>query len=303
MAEMEDSITGLDEATNLQRLLIKRVLEDIVPSFETLLKQTKEERLIWKERALKAEDKVSLLERQLKEKTNQVQQFKSSYQGQYQLMMKTGAVLSEVVWKSFKNHTNVKLLVQAEETMDKYCALSLGIIDSFLQAFRTEMPPSHSLEYVFMIGVIGALANLAAFSEGRNFLAKEENGLQLLKKLLTEQEHWGLTQGKCMKRIVLTLAYNMTLVDNVALFVLSEEMLTNAILKCLGVNDAPDVVSAAMLLIYRLLEVSFHAGIPSALPEKIPWSLIRSMTTSSDPQLEGNSKMLMEFMETFAGSS
>ncbi|XP_058126952.1 uncharacterized protein LOC131285721 [Anopheles ziemanni] len=298
IAEMEEDCASLEAAIEHHRKVVKHIISECFPLFEKKIKQSDEDVQMWKERALKAEGRVTLLERQLEERNNQACQLKSSYEGQYLIMMKTGAVLGEVVWKSFKSHANVKMLVQAEETMDKYCALSKGVIDSFLQAYRIEMPPPHSLEHVFVISVLGALTNFAAFTEGRMFLAKEDNGLQLLKKLLIEQEHWNVPQGRYMKRMVLTFAYNMTLVDNVAYFVLSEEKLLNAVLKCLGINDPTDVVGAAVAIIYRLVSVSLEAGIPSALPEKIPWALIKSMTTSPDPQLGEISNSLLGLMET-----
>uniref|UniRef100_A0A182QYR2 Ribonuclease P protein subunit p29 n=1 Tax=Anopheles farauti TaxID=69004 RepID=A0A182QYR2_9DIPT len=190
------------------------------------------------------------------------------YEGQYQVMMKTGSVMGEVVWKSFKSQSNVKMLVQAEETMLKYCAFAKGIIESFLLAYSTDMPPQQSLEHVFVISVVGALTNFAAFSEGRAFLAKQEDVLQLMKKMLLDQECWNIPQARFMKRMVLTFAYNMSLEDPVAYFMLGEEKLINGTLRSLSLNDPTDVVGAAVAIIYRLLSVSVQAGIPSALPEK-----------------------------------
>lgn len=248
----------------------------------------------WKERALKAEGKVALLERQLEEKAAQSQHYKKFaflpiepltsraaiinrllpfrcrlYEGQYQVMMKIGTVMGEIVWKSFKSHSNVKVLVQAQDSMLKYCALAKGIIDSFLLAYGTSLPPLQSLEHVFVVSLLGSITNLAAFVEGRAFLAQQELVVELLKRMVLDQDRWSYPHFRFIKRMVLTFAYNMSLEDPVAFVMLGEERLVNSVLRCLSLHDPTDVVAAAVAIIYRLLSVTVEAGIPSSLSEKV----------------------------------
>uniref|UniRef100_A0A182MXV6 Ribonuclease P protein subunit p29 n=1 Tax=Anopheles dirus TaxID=7168 RepID=A0A182MXV6_9DIPT len=298
MESIETEFKHLDIAVQRHRKLLQYVTNKCVPVLETKLREADENSITWKERALKAETRIALLERQLEEKTNQTIHYKKLYEGQYQVMMKTGSVMGEIVWKSFKSQSNVKMLVQAEETMLKYCAFAKGIIDSFLLAYGTDMPPQQSLEHVFVISVVGALTNFAAFAEGRAFLAKQEDVLRLMRKMLLDQERWNIPQARFMKRMVLTFAYNMSLEDPVAYFMLGEEKLINGTLRCLSLHDPTDVVGAAVAIIYRLLSVSLQAGIPSALPEKIPWTMINTMTSSTDKQLGEISKSLLDVMES-----
>ncbi|XP_058065551.1 uncharacterized protein LOC131215182 [Anopheles bellator] len=274
------------------------LLHQCFPLLETKLNAAENEISRWQQRAFTAESKIKYLEQQLSEREKQTDDTKTISNVQHQVMMKTGAVMGEVIWKSFKNHTTVKMLVEAEETMNKYCALSQGIVESFLGSYDGVIPPQKSLEHVFIISVLGALTNLAAFDEGRSFLAKGQPGLVLLTKLLQEQEHWSIAPGRYLKRMTLTFAYNFSLVDNVAYFILSEEKLLTAVLKCVRPDDPSDVVGAAVAIIYRLLMVSMAAGIPSALPEKIPIQLVKSMTTSSDVKLVEISNNLICLMES-----
>ncbi|XP_052873483.1 uncharacterized protein LOC128278795 [Anopheles cruzii] len=290
-----DLLSALHQHRNTEHYLIHQCF----PLLETKLNAAEIEISRWQQRAFTAESKIKYLEQQLREREKQTDDSKTASNVQHQVMMKTGAVMGEVIWKSFKNHTTVKMLVEAEETMNKYCALSQGIVESFLGSYDGNIPPQKSLEHVFVISVLGALTNLAAFDEGRSFLAKGQPGLVLLTKLLQEQEHWGIAPGRYLKRMTLTFTYNFSLVDKVAYFILSEEKLLNAVLKCVRPNDEPsDVVGAAVAIIYRLLMVSQQAGIPTALPEKIPMQLVKSMTTSSDVKLVEISNNLICLMES-----
>uniref|UniRef100_A0A182PC54 Ribonuclease P protein subunit p29 n=1 Tax=Anopheles epiroticus TaxID=199890 RepID=A0A182PC54_9DIPT len=232
------------------------------------LKEADDRTLKWKERALKAEGRVALLERKLEETTSQANNDKKLHDGQYQIMMKIGSVMGEIVWKSFKSHSNVKMLIQAQESMLKYCALTKGIIDSFMQVYGNTLPPLQSLEHVFVISLLGSITNLAAFAEGRAFLAQQELVVDLMKKMVLDQERWSFPHYRFIKRMVLTFAYNMSLEDPVAFVMLSEEKLVNSVLRCLSLHDPTDVVAVAVAIIYRLLSSSVQAGIPSSLPEK-----------------------------------
>uniref|UniRef100_A0A182KAQ1 Ribonuclease P protein subunit p29 n=1 Tax=Anopheles christyi TaxID=43041 RepID=A0A182KAQ1_9DIPT len=184
-------------------------------------------------------------------------------------MMKIGSVMGEIVWKSFKSHSNVKILVQAQEPMLKYCALTKGIIDSFLLAYGNNLPPLQSLEHVFVISLLGSITNLAAFAEGRALLAQQELVVELMKRMVLDQERWSFPHFRFIKRMVLTFAYNMSLEDPVAFVMLSEEKLVNSVLRCLSLHDPTDVVAVAVAIIYRLLSTAVQAGIPSPLPEKV----------------------------------
>ncbi|XP_053678665.1 uncharacterized protein LOC128729039 [Anopheles nili] len=297
MDHIEVKCKNLEIAVKRHREMVHYIIKQCFPKLQAKLKEADEKAMTWKERALKAESRNALLKQELEEQNGQINHFKKLYEGQYQIMMKTGSVMGEVVWKSFKSQSNVKMLVQAEETMQKYCAFSKGILDSFLLAYGKEMPSQQSMEHVFVISVLGAMVNFAAFTEGREFLAKQDDVLQLMKRLMLDQEHWSITHGRYMKRMVLTFAYNMSLVDGVAYILLSEEKLINGTLRCLSLNDPTDVVGAAVAIIYRLLSVSLQSDIPSALPEKIPWAMIKSMTNSSDKQLEDISKGLLDIMD------
>uniref|UniRef100_A0A182LRS9 Uncharacterized protein n=1 Tax=Anopheles culicifacies TaxID=139723 RepID=A0A182LRS9_9DIPT len=189
------------------------------------------------------------------------------------------------------------MLIQAPETMQKYCALTKGIIDSFLLAYESNLPPLQSMEHVFVISVLGALTNLAAFAEGRAFLAQQEEVVQLMKKMVLDQERWSFLHFRFMKRMVLTFAYNMSLEDPVAYFMLSEEQFVSCVLRTLSLNDPTDVVAVGVAIIYRLLSTSLQAGIPSALPEKIPWAMIKTMKNSPDKQLGEIATSLLNVME------
>ncbi|XP_050079719.1 uncharacterized protein LOC126567545 [Anopheles maculipalpis] len=297
MAEAEKECKQIEIAVQRHRKMLHYVTKKCVPLLETKLKEADEKSVSWKERALKAEARVALLERQLEDKVNQMNNYKRLYEGQYQVMIKIGSVMGEIVWKSFKSQSNVKMLIQAQETMQKYCALTKGLIDSFLTAYGVNPPPLQSTEHVFVISVLGAITNLAAFTEGRAFLAQQEEMVQLMKKMVLGQEQWSCTQFRLMKRMVLTFAYNMSLEDPVAYFMLSEERLVSCVLRCLSLNDPTDVVAVAVAIIYRLLSTSLQAGIPSALPEKIPWTMIKTMKDSTDTQLGDIATSLLNVME------
>ncbi|XP_049291470.1 uncharacterized protein LOC125768183 isoform X1 [Anopheles funestus] len=297
MAEMEKDCKQIEIAVQRHRKMLHYVTKKCLPLLESKLKEADDKSMSWKDRALKAEGKIALLERQLEEKTTQANHFKKLHEGQYQMMIKIGSVMGEIVWKSFKSHSNVKMLIQAQETMGKYCALTKGIVDSFMQAYGNNLPPVQSMEHVFVISVLGAITNLAAFAEGRAFLAQQEEVVQLMQKIVLDQERWTFPQFRIMKRMVLTFAYNMSLEDPVAYFMLSEEKLVSCVLRCLSLNDPTDVVAVAVAIIYRLLSTSLQAGIPSALPEKIPWAMIKTMKNSSDKQLGEIATSLLNVME------
>ncbi|XP_053668032.1 uncharacterized protein LOC128718431 [Anopheles marshallii] len=297
MAEAEKECKKMEIAVQRHRKMLHYVTNKCVPLLESKLKEADDKSMSWKDRALKAEGKISMLERQLEEKTNQTNHYKKLYEGQYQVMIKIGSVMGEIVWKSFKSQSNVKILIQAQETMRKYCALTKGIIESFLLAYGNNLPPPQSMEHVFVISVLGAITNLAAYTEGRAFLAQQEEVVQLMKKMVLNQEQWRFPHFRLIKRMVLTFAYNMSLEDPVAYFMLSEEKLISGVLRCLNLNDATDVVAVAVAIIYRLLSTSLQAGIPSSLPEKIPWSMIKTMKNSSDKQLGEIATSLLNVME------
>ncbi|XP_049540475.1 uncharacterized protein LOC125954323 [Anopheles darlingi] len=305
MEQLQEECTNTEVLMNAlyqHRALENFLMKKAIPFLENKLEAAEKVVLRWQERATKAENRIEYLERQLQEKERLVNHQKSVNDVQYQIMMKTGSVMGEVVWKSFKSHATIKMLVDAEETMDKYCAMSQGFVESFLGTYNGCMPPQKSLEHVFVISILGALTNFAAFSEGRAFLAKRHSGLLLMERLLQDQAKWSINHCRNMKRMVLTFVYNFSLVDNVAYFVLSEEKLLNAVLTCVRLNDSSDVVGVAVAIVYRLLTISLQAGIPSALPEKIPWSMVREMTASPDSKLVEIAKNLIAVMESGAGS-
>ncbi|XP_050097443.1 uncharacterized protein LOC126578673 [Anopheles aquasalis] len=293
---------ALMSALRKHRALENFLMKECIPFLEKKLNTAEKDALRWQERATKAENRIEYLERQLQEKEKLANQQKNVNDVQYQIMMKTGSVMGEVVWKAFKSHVTVKMLVEAEETMDKYCALSQGFVESFLGTYNGCMPSQKSLEHVFVISILGALTNFAAFNEGRAFLAKRQSGLLLMERLLQDQAKWSVNLCRNMKRMSLTFVYNFSLVDNVAYFVLSEEKLLNAVLTCVRLNDSSDVVGVAVAIVYRLLTVSLQAGIPSALPEKIPWSMVKAMTASSDSKLVEIAKSLIAVMEAASSS-
>ncbi|XP_061519140.1 uncharacterized protein LOC133394126 [Anopheles gambiae] len=301
MAENENACKQMDIAVQRHRKMLHYVTKKCVPLLESKLKEVDEKSSEWKERALKAEGKVALLERQLEEKAAQSQHYKKLYEGQYQVMMKIGTVMGEIVWKSFKSHSNVKVLVQAQDSMLKYCALAKGIIDSFLLAYATSLPPLQSLEHVFVVSLLGSITNLAAFVEGRAFLAQQELVVELLKRMVLDQDRWSYPHFRFIKRMVLTFAYNMSLEDPVAFVMLGEERLVNSVLRCLSLHDPTDVVAAAVAIIYRLLSVTVEAGIPSSLSEKIPWAMIKTMKDSTDEQLGEIATSLLGVMEVSEG--
>ncbi|XP_035787229.1 uncharacterized protein LOC118464186 [Anopheles albimanus] len=306
MQELQQECTNTETLMGVlhqHRALENFLMKKCIPFLENKLETAEKDALRWQERAMKAENRIEYLERQLLEKEKLANHQKSVNDVQYQIMMKTGTVMGEVVWKAFKSHATVKMLVDAEETMDKYCALSQGFVESFLGTYNGCMPSQKSLEHVFVISILGALTNFAAFNEGRAFLTKRQSGLLLMERLLQDQAKWSVNHCRNMKRMSLTFVYNFSLVDNVAYFLLSDEKLLNAVLACVRLNDSSDVVGVAVAIVYRLLTVSLSAGIPSALPEKIPWSMVKAMTASSDGKLVEIAKSLIAVMEPGAGAS
>uniref|UniRef100_A0A182KAQ2 Uncharacterized protein n=1 Tax=Anopheles christyi TaxID=43041 RepID=A0A182KAQ2_9DIPT len=76
VAEDEKACKQIEIAVQRHRKMLHYVTKKCVPLLEDKLREADEKTLEWKERALKAEGKLALLERQLAEKTSQSNEYK-----------------------------------------------------------------------------------------------------------------------------------------------------------------------------------------------------------------------------------
>lgn len=55
---------------------------------------------------------------------------------------------------------------------------------SFIESFGEKLPSVQSKEYQFILSMIGIITNIAAVSEGRNFLTNCQEGERIIRELL-----------------------------------------------------------------------------------------------------------------------
>ncbi|XP_062560779.1 uncharacterized protein LOC134225038 isoform X2 [Armigeres subalbatus] len=296
---LDDDIRRLEATSRTLCNSVEKAVQQMVPGLlaEVEAKNRQLDQLSVSNRnfetATKAhKEKIAQLEQELRATRDQAV-------GQFESVSWIGSIMGAMLWKSCKQHESVKSLIGTDSLRD-FLGMSNCVLSSFVArqgASGAAKLSSDSEDYKFMATICGCLTNLAAFPEGRTYLAVETDGLLFANNLLLALELFRMPEGRLLKRMSLTFVFNICLENNGAKFVLGDEGRFGSIVRCLDQGNSEDVLTLAASLLVRLIKAVPDFRAKAVISSKITKGVVKQIVNNSSSELKETASHLLELIE------
>nr|XP_029721434.1 uncharacterized protein LOC109407907 isoform X1 [Aedes albopictus] len=300
---LDDDIRRLEAAGRMLCGSVDKAVQQVVPGVLTEI-EAKNQQLDQlhvsnrnNEATIKAQkEKIAQLEQDLMAAKEHLS---SQVVGQFESVSWIGSIMGAMLWKSCKQHESVKALIGTDSLRD-FLGMANCVLSCFLAhqgAVGEVALSSDSEDYKFLATICGCLTNLAAFPEGRAYLAVETDGLLFAHNLLLAMELFRMPEGRLLKRMSLTFVFNICLENNGAMFVLGDEKRLGSVVRCLDQANSQDVLTLAVSLLVRLIKSVPEYRTRAMIASKIPRSIVKQTSDSNNSELKETASHLLELIE------
>ncbi|KAK0078417.1 hypothetical protein PV325_002523 [Microctonus aethiopoides] len=200
---------------------------------------------------------------------------------QSQFCANLGAVLGNFLWISSKFPQMTNIWLHDNQTkMEEFLSIVKTVFESFVDTFKSNFPPLHNDECQFVMALMGTITNVSSTPLGRQFLATNHTGMNLIKQLIKSLALIPKESGDGLKRLMIMTLYNVSL-NRVGLPFLLELKVDENIGPCL-IDDtiAIDIQVSALYLLQSLTYNLTNPYILQRIIDSIPMDRIKSLAVS-----------------------
>ncbi|XP_053685956.1 uncharacterized protein LOC128735500 [Sabethes cyaneus] len=304
LAQLYGEIGKLQTTTNVLCSSLERALKFAVPTLIEDLdsrNQTLENLMVYKRNA----------EQTIKQQTQQITQLKAELAaikeffprqavGQIESISWIGSIMAALLWKACKQQESVKALI-GTDSLREFIGMANCVLSSFVARHQQNNDSvqlsSESEDYKFLASLCGALTNLAAYPEGRAYLASEADGLLFANSLLHAVQLFNMPAGRLLKRMSLTFVYNICLEPIGTQFVIEDDNRLRNVIACLNLVNSEDVLILAVSLLVRLIKAAVRYDQKTTICRQVPKAIVKYMTDSNNTLLKETAAHLLELVE------
>ncbi|KAI4487258.1 hypothetical protein M0804_005407 [Polistes exclamans] len=164
-----------------------------------------------------------------------------------------GAVLGNLAWRASKFPEIVDIWLSGlQNKVREFLSIVSGSFVAFISTYETGIPPTNNVEYQFVLGLLGIVTNISSVPKGREFLITNQNGKDLVEKIIKFMPNFfPVASGThSLIRLMLMILYNVSM-NNTGLSYLFEFRVAEVLSNCLK----EDTISEELqLLCLRILQ-------------------------------------------------
>ncbi|XP_015179837.1 PREDICTED: heat shock factor 2-binding protein-like [Polistes dominula] len=164
-----------------------------------------------------------------------------------------GAVLGNLAWRASRFPEIVDIWLSGlQNKVREFLSIVSGSFVAFISTYETGIPPTNNVEYQFVLGLLGIVTNISSIPKGREFLITNQNGKDLVEKIIKFMPNFfPVASGThSLIRLMLMILYNVSM-NNTGLSYLFEFRVAEVLSNCLK----EDTISEELqLLCLRILQ-------------------------------------------------
>ncbi|XP_063233938.1 heat shock factor 2-binding protein-like isoform X3 [Bacillus rossius redtenbacheri] len=208
---------------------------------------------------------------------SELYRLRGQIQLQSQFCASLGSVTGNLLWKCSRLPPVIDLLLSGNKLVD-FLSLVSGSLQSFLETYGGDLPPTGSDECQFIMSLCGIVTNVAAAAAGRQFLATSERGRELLGQVVAVLPRIPVPAGNCFKRLLLMTLYNVSINQCGLAFLQESPQLLAALSHGLQHDTSPELKVMALRVLQSLSwEVKDSARLQQ-MEQQLPLSLIEGLS-------------------------
>nr|CAD7407764.1 unnamed protein product [Timema poppensis] len=219
-------------------------------------------------------------------------QLRTQMQQQSQFCASLGAVMGNLLWKSSRLPSVVDLILSGNKVVE-FLSIMNGSLVSFLETYSTNMPASSADESQFIMSLCGVVTNIAASPAGRQFLATNEKGKELVAQIVRILPGIPMPDGKCLKRLLLMTVYNVSINQCGLSFLQEHKELSEALSHSLRNDTSQELKLMSLRVLQSLTYEMEDLGVLRDLERILPLPLIEDMTVLGDPETKTVAKDIL----------
>lgn len=184
--------------------------------------------------------------------TGRIDEFEENMRLQSSYSAAMGSILASMVWKTSKTEDVIKTFIDTG-TLNSFLNLAHTTLTAFRETYIDEIPKTETYEFKLILSILGIYINIAAQKIGRDFILDREIGIDFIKSALDFLVDIPIPIGTLIKRLILMLAYNISITKRGAdMIELTAKGFEN-IFKCLDDKHPAEIQALALTLITTLL--------------------------------------------------
>ncbi|KAI4500271.1 hypothetical protein M0802_004688 [Mischocyttarus mexicanus] len=190
---------------------------------------------------------------ELEKAIKETQSLKIQILNQSSFCASLGAVLGNLAWRASRFPEIVDIWLSGlQNKVREFLSIVSGSFVAFISTYETGIPPTNNVEYQFVLGLLGIVTNISSIPKGREFLITNQNGKDLVEKIIKFMPNFfPVAPGThSLIRLMLMILYNVSM-NNTGLSYLFEFRVAEVLSNCLK----EDTVSEELqLLCLRILQ-------------------------------------------------
>nr|CAD7590774.1 unnamed protein product [Timema genevievae] len=175
----------------------------------------------------------------------------------------------------------------------EFLSIMNGSLVSFLETYNTNMPASSTDESQFIMSLCGVVTNIAASPAGRQFLATNEKGKELVAQIIRILPGIPTPAGNCLKRLLLMTVYNVSINQCGLSFLQEQKELSEALSHGLRNDTSQELKLMSLRVLQSLTYEMEDLGVLRDLERILPLPLIEDMTVLGDPEMKTVAKDIL----------
>ncbi|RZF39982.1 hypothetical protein LSTR_LSTR002385 [Laodelphax striatellus] len=195
-----------------------------------------------------------------------------------------GSIMGTLVWKASRIPPVVELLLAGNKLPD-FCSIVSGTLVSFLETYNREFPDQKTDEMQFILSLGGTVANIAASTDGRQFLTGNKYGRELLDQVLNILPHIPPVSGDTLKRILLMTLYNLSINQNGLLMLQDQQSLLVTMHRHIHSDRTPELKLMSLRLLQSISYEITSLKVLQNILQQIPLETIRELTITGDAEI------------------
>ncbi|XP_014615712.1 PREDICTED: heat shock factor 2-binding protein-like [Polistes canadensis] len=246
-SELESGLRTIE----IEREKIHDLIDSIVQPFLSNRKDNAELGLQYKYEQMKEQLHSQTIE--LEKAIKETQSLKIQILNQSTFCASLGAVLGNLAWRASRFPEIVDIWLSGlQNKVREFLSIVSGSFVAFISTYETGIPPTNNVEYQFVLGLLGIVTNISSVPKGREFLITNQNGKDLVEKIIKFMPNFfPVASGThSLIRLMLMILYNVSM-NNTGLSYLFEFRVAEVLSNCLK----EDTISEELqLLCLRILQ-------------------------------------------------
>ncbi|XP_025420936.1 uncharacterized protein LOC112691040 isoform X2 [Sipha flava] len=212
-------------------------------------------------------------------------------------LTKVGATLGHYLWKITQVPDIVNIILR-EDKLTKLSEIMVNVLTSFIDTYQSKIPTTDTEETMFILSIIGLVANLSTEDRGRQFFSQNNIGKNVIKLIMTIVTHTSSSSGNQWKKISYVALYNVSIFSNGS----SGFMIDAGLVKALNddIEDrnntmtGPDQRCFALKLLHSLLRNVCTKTTYNIMKNNVRLSSLVKLTSAVDTEIKTIAQIILE---------